>query len=486
MNGQELLDWQYYTETFLYIRTKEKAVVPFILNPVQRLYAKQATRRDVILKGRQHGISTATLARFYHDTITNEGTNTKIITQKREAAEELLETVKLFYERTPPQFRPRVEYDSKYQFSFPDLHSQITIGSGVEGVGRSETIHNLHVTEIPWWKADPEDVMPGLLEAVPEGAGNVVIESTPGPVGDWFYQLVQQARRGESRFRLHELPWWLNPEYRMVLEPGEKLEPDQEEAALVQAHGLTPEQIKWRRAKILDIGRRKFLQEYELDFASSGYAIFDADVIKRWMLTVREPLPGWPEGWRIFEPPQKGVKYVIGADVAEGLATGDYDAAQIVRRDTARVVGVLHGHWAPEVFAAKLSQAGLKYNYALLAPERNNHGHVVILKLREWRYPQLAWWNKKPGWETTPETKPVIIDGLAEAIRREWIEPLPDMGTLQELSAFLDLGRGKMGAAPGAHDDLVMALAIALFVRKVALRVGSGEGNSDVAASVID
>src|SRR3990167_4257842 len=46
--------------------------------------------------------------------------------------------------------------------------------------------------------------------------------------------------------------------------------------------------------------------------------------------------------------------YVIGADVAEGIATGDYNCAQILDRLTCEQVAVWHGHCSPEEFAGVL------------------------------------------------------------------------------------------------------------------------------------
>lgn len=508
VDPSRLLDPVWYTETCLWIRTKEKKVIPFIPNPIQRRFWNTIRdrwtletglrgAREIILKARQHGFTTWVLALYYHDTITNEGTFTRIVPHEKEAAEEMLATIKLFWRNTPPELRPEVFYNSKYQMTFPKLNSQITIGSGTGGEGRSYTIHNLLVSELAFWRHPEEDLVP-LLETVPE-SGNVIIESTPGALGDEFYKRVKAAEAGESPYRLHVYPWWFNPQYRMELEPGESLEPySEEELDLITAHQLTPEQIKWRRWKISDIGERKFAQEYECDFARSGMMVFSADALKRYRRkaeTIRPmsaaeiaSLSGWrrlaesggvpaggssPDGWRMYEPPQPGVRYIIGADVAEGLESGDADAAHVLRQDTGECVAVLHGRWPTSIYAAKLYTLGRIYNDAILGVERNNHGHAVLLKLREYQYPNLVWWRGKLGWETNSQTKPLIIDKLDEAIRHQ-LAGMPDLATIDEAFAFVHRGNGTMGAAQGAHDDLVMSWAIAWFLRLVA--VGSSGG----------
>lgn len=510
-----LLDPVWYTETFLWIRTKEKKVIPFLPNPIQRdfwntigdrwtLEVGLRGAREIVLKARQHGFTTWVLALFYHDTITNEGTNTRIVPHEKLAAEEMLQTIKLFWKYTPPELRPEVAYNSKYQMTFPKLNSQITIGSGSGGEGRSFTIHNLLVTELAFWR-NPSDDLPPLLETVPED-GNVIIESTPGALGDEYYQRVKAAEQGTSPYRLHVYPWWTNPKYQQPLDPGESLEPySDEEIDLITAHNLTPEQIKWRRWKISDIGPRKFAQEYECDFARSGLMVFSADALKHYRRVAEtsrviphaelEQLLPWkamlrsggippggasPDGWRVYEPPQMGVRYVIGADVAEGLETGDADAAHVLRMDTGACVAVLHGRWPTSVYAAKLYTLGRFYHDAILGVERNNHGHSVLLKLHEYQYPNLAWWRDKPGWETNAQTKPLIIDRLDEAIRHN-LAAMPDLPTVDEAFAFVHHGNGTMGATKGAHDDLVMSWAIAWFLRQISI----GSGDRGVEARVI-
>lgn len=508
--ANDFLDPEWYTETFLHIRTKEKRVVPFILNPVQRSFLTElrATRmaadglrgcREIVLKARQHGFTTLILALFYHDTVTNEGVNTVIVPHRREDAEEMLQTVQIFYDGTPARYKPVIRYNSTYRMSFPKLRSQITIATGgSRSVGRSRTIHNLLVTELPFWPDAGENLAP-LLDTVPVN-GNVVIESTPGGVGDEFYRRAQQAEKGLGQFRLHRYAWWCNKDYRIALDPGESLEPyTDDEIELIGSAGLVPEQIKWRREMLADRGARKFAQEYECDFSRSGRMVFDATALKRYQRKSegKEPISvaqlqqliPWrrlekthlsvglsPEGWRVWEAPQQGVEYIVGADVAEGRRGGDYDAAPVIRRDTGRQVGMLYGQWSPAVYAGKLFVWAHFWNKAHLGVERNNHGHAVLLKLREWDYPRLVWWEGYPGWLTSGKTKPLIIDRLEEALRKEWLPEFLDPLLVEELFAFVHHDDGTMGATTGAHDDTVMGLAIAWFLRQVVSRVKTGDG----------
>lgn len=469
IHEENLLDPVWYAETFFWIRSKRKEIVPFLLNPVQRHYMARRSRRDLVLKARQHGFSTLKLAEFLHDTITHEGVHTKIVAHKREAAARLLTALKLMFFRVPPEFRPAVRYDNKYEFTFPELESSISIASATEAAGRSETIHNLLATEVAFWH-DAEDVLAGLLEAVPE-EGSICIESTPNGVGNWFWREVQKARAGESEFRLHEYPWWVNPEYRLPLAPGESLEPySDDELRLIAAHGLAPEQIKWRRARIRRLGPRKFAQEYECDFVQSGRPVFDATAIRRWPQL--EPIRREPY-LLVFEEPKSDERYAIGVDTSEGLADGDRACAQVFRMSDWRQVAFLHGAIRPDRLAVLVDRLARHYRQgrqygAILGVERQNHGHAVLQKLVELGTPGLYFYKpQRPGWDTNSATKFLMVDEAEEAIRSGFLV-CHDPVTPGEALAFEWKDDGTAGAPDGEgnHDDTITALCIAWQMRK--------------------
>ena len=69
------------------------------------------------------------------------------------------------------------------------------------------------------------------------------------------------------------------------------------------------------------------------------------------------------------------------------------------------------------------------------------------------------------GFRTDALTRPVIISGLIEVLRGRY-DLLEDRETLEELLAFVRNPRTlRPQAAAGAHDDCVMALAIAFYIR---------------------
>jgi hypothetical protein len=71
----------------------------------------------------------------------------------------------------------------------------------------------------------------------------------------------------------------------------------------------------------------------------------------------------------------------------------------------------------------------------------------------------------KTGWLTSASTKPAMIENMA-AVLVEKPGLFHSLRLLEECRTFVRRADGNAAAAEGAHDDCVMALAIALAVRK--------------------
>lgn len=178
---------------------------------------------------------------------------------------------------------------------------------------------------------------------------------------------------------------------------------------------------------------------------------------------------------RVWVMPDSADRYVIGADVAEGLEHGDYSCAQVISVRTGQQAAMWHGHIAADEFADELSKLGRWYNQALVGVEANNHGLTTVTALRNLRYPAIYRRRtvdrvtNKPtqqfGWLTTRTSKPLMIDELAQAMKADEL-CIYDKRTLAEMRTFVRDDRGRMHGSP--HDDTVMAFAIANQMRKFA------------------
>jgi hypothetical protein len=108
---------------------------------------------------------------------------------------------------------------------------------------------------------------------------------------------------------------------------------------------------------------------------------------------------------------------------------------------------------------------GRRYENGLIAVERNNHGFGVLAHLKDLHYENLFTQNGQDGWLTSVVTRPTMIENLAAALAEQ-----PDLfhsqRLLGEMKTFVRHADGHGAAAEGAHDDCVMAMAIALAVRR--------------------
>ena len=88
-------------------------------------------------------------------------------------------------------------------------------------------------------------------------------------------------------------------------------------------------------------------------------------------------------------------------------------------------------------------------------------------------YPNIYIWEvfdergkvmtRKLGWETNTRTRPLMIDTLSALIREEQII-FNSVSFIRESLGFVKNSLGKPEAAPGSHDDRVMAMAVAVMM----------------------
>jgi len=184
----------------------------------------------------------------------------------------------------------------------------------------------------------------------------------------------------------------------------------------------------------------------------------------------------------MWTPPDLRHRYVIGADVAEGVEGGDYSAAYVLDVADASIVASWHGHMEPAMFAEELTKLGNLYGRAMIGVENNpgGHGNLVLHKLsRDLGYPHI--YTHQPadirnpqqnrlGMRTDQRTKPMMVDGVGEYLQS--LGPKGEHGRVvdgalvQELMTFGIMENGRCEAQAGCHDDRVIAFAIALLVQQ--------------------
>lgn len=516
-----LLNCKEYVETFLKIRTKSGELVSLKLNePQQRLYEVIAKRyktgkpvRVIILKARQMGFSTLTEGIVFWATATRENTDSMIIAHKDEATANLFRMSKLFYEQLPAPIKPMLQASNAQELNFDKpsrdrserkgLKSRIRCATaGGSGQGRSYTLRNVHMSEFAFWPGDKLETYSGIMQAVPDEPGTIVIVESTANGYDMFKTLwdravaAQQAGDDEGFIPVF-FPWYEMSEYRRPVPSGFEL--TDEERELKATFKLDDEQIAWRRWCIeVNCGGdlNKFKQEYPATpdeaFIATGTCVFDKEalVLRRAAVSADkweygrftykndglrisdikwQPEKGGPI--RIKKKPEEGVPYVIGGDTA---GTGsDFFVGQVLDNTSGEQVAVLQQLMGETEYTRQMYCLGMYYNTALIGIE-TNYSTYPVQELERLRYPKqyvrqhLDKYTQKLtdefGFNTTSRTRPTIIDNL-KAVAREHLELISDYGTLGEMLTFVYDENWRPEAEEGEHDDLVMALAIAHEIR---------------------
>jgi len=516
-----ILNARQYIERFLKIRTKEGAVTPLILNqPQRRLYdtireqwAAGKPVRVIILKARQMGFSTLTEAIIFFLTVTARYVESMIVAHKDEATANLFRMSKRFFDELPAALRPmqrasnaqELVFDrpAKFKGEAQGLGSRIRCATaGGSGVGRSYTLKCLHLSEFAFWPGDKRETFSGLVQAVPDLPGTVIIIESTANGYDEFKKMwdaaVQAQRDGTDGYIPVFFAWFEMEEYRRKPLPGFKRTPEEQE--LADTFRLDDEQLAWRRWCIatqcggdIDLFHQEYPSTPDEAFIATGRCAFDkaALVLRREQVRTLQ----WERGvfraekditgkivsceWhadergpiRIRKRPEPGVPYVIGGDTA---GTGsDFFAGQVLDNRTGEQVAVLHHQFGERMYAEQMYCLGMYYNEALIGIETNYSTYPELciedlgyknLYVRE-RYDNFTGKMVDAfGFETTPTSRPVIVDGLKD-VASQSLETITDYDTLGEMLTFVYDENWKAQAEEGEHDDLVMALAIAHRIR---------------------
>ena len=174
---------------------------------------------------------------------------------------------------------------------------------------------------------------------------------------------------------------------------------------------------------------------------------------------------------KIFRKPLSHIPYVIGGDTA-GDGSDNF-TGQVINNVTGEQVAVYKNQFDEDLYAEQMYCLGRHYNNALISIETNFSSHPVkVLSrlgytnqyIREREDTFTGSITKAYGFKTDKLTRPSAIAELVKIVR-ESVNLINDMDTLNEMLTFVRNEKGRPEAKEGAHDDLVMALAIAYYSR---------------------
>ena len=490
---------------------------------IRRQRSKGVPVRLIYLKSRRIQATTGTAAHFFQQTAFSAGVHTAVIAHDETSTNNIYGIYKRFYERYRPfagliKMGPsdgpradkiRFEYGGDAESSFIQIKT-----AGSADFGRSFRLTNVHFSEFPYYER-PAELLSAVMSAVPKTAETTaIIEGTAKTIGDTFHKMWQASMdpASDSEWLGLFLGWWEHPSNRMPVQDierfGNSLTPEERE--MQGRFSLDFPQLAWRRWTIANdfAGdmvrfRREHPATPEDAFTASARNRFSVPHIQRAPVQrdplvgelVEDPLgiekrlvflPGEHGALRVWKNPERGRLYAIGADCAQGLDVGagdgqsdpDYSTGQVLDRDTGEQVAVLRARMMPGETGRYMARVGQWYNMAQVCGERNPGGGGVSMleAMLNANYPSGMLYHRsvtpdqdpqirgdRIGWDTSGVSRPLLLGYLDEAIRQGSIT-IRDPLTVQELLTFVIGPNGKAEAQRGCHDDLVIAIALAIVV----------------------
>ena len=502
-------------ELFFYVVDKEQNTVPFILNDVQKDFINKLNKAIddyknglitdiamIVLKGRQQGFTTLITAYQLACTIMNKNFQGFTVADESSNSEAIFQNKAKFpYEQLPESIKPTEKFNNKKQLLFEKLNSSWEVDTATENMGRSRTVNFFHGSECAFWKHGIARIQAGIGEAFTKNCIKIY-ESTANGFND-FKELWDSNTCINCFYE-----WWKSPEYRTDIPKPLKKEflnniKNSSEWIferlrwLKNSKKLDLKQLYWYYKKYISyLDKELIKQEYpctpEEAFIASGDCVFNKENIIRRLTEVTKPIKQgrfiydynglkitnvkWQDEAngpiKIYKEAINKVPYVLGGDTAgEG---SDNFTAQVIDNITGEQVATLKMKNNEVEYAKQIYCLATYYNNALVGIE-TNFSTYTQLELERLGYEKFYIrkvedtikdkFRKSYGFRTTTLTRPIILGNLKRIVLED-IDKINDKDTLSEQLTFVRNEDGKEEAQSGYHDDLVMALAIAYYIRE--------------------
>lgn len=290
----------------LKIKSKEYGVVPLKFWGTQRRMLEEiykgfddGVRHFIILKCRQAGISTASLALTNFWLYAHSGILGALITDTGSNLTRFRETLRGYMKSLPPSMRRRVLYHNINELGLGNesVLSYLVAGTRKKkdggDLGQGKGLNFVHATEVSSWPdADQiNKLIDSLAEVHPDRL--FIFESTANGFNT-YYEMWETAKKAKTQ-RAIFLGWWLkelyavhrdSPIYRVYWDGKYTSEETKWVREVKQLYGweMQPEQMAWWRWKLeegkmgdLNNMYQEFPPTEEHAFVMSGYKFFGSE-----------------------------------------------------------------------------------------------------------------------------------------------------------------------------------------------------------------
>ena len=289
---------------------------------------------------------------------------------------------------------------------------------------------------------------------------NCIMLSTPRGIGNTFHRLWVQAEQGNNKFNTIQLPWTVHPDR------------DQ----------------NWRDQQTIALTEKKAAQECDCNFATSGDNVIPGHILQAMAKqTIKDPIEKmFSDNLWLWEYPQTDKEYILSADVARGDGT-DFSAFHVISIDDNEQVGQYKAKIGTQQYGRLIVRVAKMFNNAYVVVENASIGWAVLQQILDLGYKNIyyhkkdykyidkalhskARMNKRQdeqkdivGFSTSSRTRPLIVQRMSLALENKQII-IHSKRLMNQFWTFIWLN-GKPQAMRSYNDDLVMSLAIGIWVR---------------------
>lgn len=347
-------DFTLFAKNFIKIVDNNNETIPFELNPEQANFIGEKGKYNIILKGRQIGFTTLSLAFMTYSACVRPETSYLIMTQHQSVSKSLFVKLKKMYKSLPhkqfPNFFPKQLLNNRDEL-YLDNGSRIVIATaGGEDAISGNTFQFIHLSEMAKYPDNvQEEILSTCIPALAKNDSSMIwIESTA--MGYNYYQelFMKSWRSKESTWKAFFYSWLAEAytkQFKQSFDEAEKWfrlhnggsrmtakDLEHDEKVLKEKYGANYRQLMFRRYYIETNSLEKFQREFpttpETAFQSSNQSVFDTNKIIEQMQIVVNPigtndleLPDILKQYInkqlfIYHEPKRNKRYYGGVDVA--------------------------------------------------------------------------------------------------------------------------------------------------------------------------
>lgn len=373
----------------------------------------------------------------------NRDKNIVVIANKEDTAKEILKKIKMAYQELPLWLQSGITEGGWNAKS-------IELGNGSRILAASTSADSISGMAVSLLFVDEfakisahlaQDFIASTYPVISSGkTSKIIIVSTPFNGMNHFYEFWTKAIRGKNNFYPIKVRWWDHPDR------------DQQ----------------WKKEMIADIGKLRFMQEFECKFLGSTETLIDSDVLEK--LEFIEPVTTKYTGLlSVYEEPIKECQYILGVDTAKGTGR-DYSVIQVLKinndQSLEQVAVYRNNFIRSRDYAQVCISVSRYYNDAMMMIENNDVGSIVC---------DVIWYDyecdrivnldpKGLGIRSTKTTKPLANDLLKEYVEKGFVK-IVDQNTIVELGKYEEVSQGVF-ACDNGNDDCVTSLLWALYFVK--------------------